>query len=252
MDKIELQQLNFAYNGSRVIKNINHRFESGKLISIVGPNGSGKSTLLKCMGRILKPKDGKIILDDQNISDFYADDLACKIAYVPQSEGSTFPATVFDTVLTGRKPHIQWSPKKKDLEITSGMIEKLDLADISLRSINNLSGGQRQRVFIARALAQEPEILLLDEPTANLDLKHQLEVLKVLKELSNQGITVIIAIHDLNLALQYSDQFVLLKRGEIFANGGKEIISNENIERLYDIKVKIIEDDQNFIILPLK
>jgi iron complex transport system ATP-binding protein len=251
MDKIELRKLDFAYNGSLVLKNINHRFESGKLISIVGPNGSGKSTALKCMGRILKPKDGDIFLDHKNIIDFYSDELACKVAYVPQNEGGTFPATVFDTVLMGRKPHIQWSPQKKDLEITAKMIEKLDLADISLRSINNLSGGQRQRVLIARALAQEPEVLLLDEPTANLDLKHQLEVLKILKNLSIQGITVIIAIHDLNLALQYSDQFVLLKEGEIFANGGKEIISNQNIEYLYDVKVKIIEDEQNFIILPL-
>ena len=251
MDKIELRNLHFAYNGSLVLKNINHHFESGKLISIVGPNGSGKSTLLKCMGRILKPQNGNILLDQKNITDFYADNLACKVAYVPQSEGSTFPATVFDTVLMGRKPHIQWSPQKRDLEITSRMIEKLDLANISLRSINNLSGGQRQRVFIARALAQEPEVLLLDEPTANLDLKHQLEVLKILKNLSMQGITVIIAIHDLNLALQYSDQFVLLKEGEIFANGGKEIISNQNIEYLYDVKVKIIEDEQNFIIIPI-
>ncbi len=169
---------------------------------------------------------------------------------MPQSEGGTFPATVFDTVLLGRKPHIQWSPQQKDLEITAAVIEKLDLSEISLKSINKLSGGQRQRVFIARALAQEPEILLLDEPTANLDLKHQLEVLKVLKELSHQGITVVIAIHDLNLALQYSDKFVLLKEGEIFATGGKEIISNKNIEKLYDIKVKIIKDDGHFIIVP--
>jgi iron complex transport system ATP-binding protein len=250
MAKIDLQHLDFAYNGSLVLKNISQSFEEGKLISIVGPNGSGKSTVLKCMDRILHPKAGIIHLDKKNIFDFRMDELARKIAYVPQSEGGTFPATVFDTILLGRKPHIQWSPKEKDLEITAEMIEKLDLKEIALKSINKLSGGQRQRVFIARALAQEPEVLLLDEPTANLDLKHQMEVLKILKELSEQGIAVIIAIHDLNLALQYSDHFVLLKDGEVFAKGGKEIISNENIEKLYDIKVKIIKDNGDFIIVP--
>ncbi len=250
MDKVTLKNLHFAYNGSLVLKNINHQFEGGQLISIVGPNGSGKSTVLKCMDRILKPRKGKIYLEDKNIDDFRSDKLAQKVAYVPQSENGTFPATVFDTVLMGRKPHIQWSPKQKDLEITAQMIEKLDLGKLSLQSINKLSGGQRQRVFIARALAQQPEVLLLDEPTANLDLKHQLEVLKVLKTLSQQGITVIIAIHDLNLALQYSDKFVLLKNGEIFAEGGKEIISNKNIEKLYDIKVKIIKDEDAFFIIP--
>lgn len=250
MAKIELQQLDFAYNSSLILVDINQQFEEGKLISIVGPNGSGKSTLLKCMDRIHKPINGSINLDNKNISDFRMAELAHKIAYVPQSEGGTFPATVFDTILLGRKPHIQWSPKEKDLEITAHMIDKLNLKDIALKCINKLSGGQRQRVFIARALAQEPEVLLLDEPTANLDLKHQMEVLKLLKQLSGQGITVIIAIHDLNLALQYSDHFVLLKEGEIFATGGKEIISNENIEKLYEIKVKIIKDNGDFIIVP--
>jgi len=131
------------------------------------------------------------------------------------------------------------------------VIQQLDLQDITLKYINKLSGGQRQRVFIARALAQQPEILLLDEPTANLDLKHQLEVLRILKELTKKGITIIIAIHDLNLALQYSDHFILLKDGVIFASGGKEIISDKNIEKLYGLKVKIISENGNCFIIPL-
>ncbi|MBU1011481.1 MAG: ABC transporter ATP-binding protein [Bacteroidetes bacterium] len=251
MVKIELKNLDFAYNGSLVLKNINHHFEQGKLISIVGPNGSGKSTILKCMDRILQPKNGTIYLDERNIINFHAEELAKKIAYVPQSEGGTFPATVFDSVLLGRKPHIQWSPRQNDLEVTASMIEKMNLKNISLKSINKLSGGQRQRVFIARALAQEPEVLLLDEPTANLDLKHQIAVLKVLKKLTEQGITVIIAIHDLNLALLFSDHFVLLKDGEVFASGEKEIITNKNIEKLYDIKVNIIKQKDKIFIIPL-
>jgi len=251
MVKIELKNLDFAYNGSLVLKNLNHHFEQGKLISIVGPNGSGKSTILKCMDRILQPKNGTIYLDEKNILNFHSEELARKIAYVPQSEGGTFPATVFDSVLLGRKPHIKWSPRQNDLEVTASMMEKMNLKNISLKSINKLSGGQRQRVFIARALAQEPEVLLLDEPTANLDLKHQIGVLKILKELTEQGITVIIAIHDLNLALQFSDHFVLLKDGEVFASGDKGIITNKNIEKLYDIKVNIIKQKDKLFIIPL-
>ncbi len=251
MDKINIKNLDFSYNGSLVLNNINHIFEEGKLCSIVGPNGSGKSTLIKCMDALLKPKKGSISLDEKNISGMSPAELAKKIAYVPQSENSTFPATVFDTVLMGRKPHINWSPSEKDLRICAEVIQQLDLEDISLKYINKLSGGQRQRVFIARALAQQPDILLLDEPTANLDLKHQLEVLRILKKLTQNGITIIIAIHDLNLALQYSDHFILLKNGAIFASGGKEIISDKNIEMLYGLKVKIISENGNCFIIPL-
>jgi len=251
MDKINIRNLDFSYNGSLVLNNINHIFEEGKLFSIVGPNGSGKSTLIKCIDALLKPKKGSIYLDEKNISGMSSAELAKKIAYVPQSEHSTFPATVFDTVLMGRKPHINWSPSERDLKICAEVIQQLDLQDITLKYINKLSGGQRQRVFIARALAQQPEILLLDEPTANLDLKHQLEVLRILKELTQKGITIIIAIHDLNLALQYSDHFILLKDGVIFASGGKEIISDKNIEKLYGLKVKIISENGNCFIIPL-
>ena len=252
MVQIEIKNLSFGYNGGLVLKNISHQFNSGNLISIVGPNGSGKSTLIKCLDGLLKYKIGEIKLGGLELSSMSPEKIAKIIAYVPQSESNTFPSTVFDTILIGRKPHISWAPAKHDLEIVSEVMQLLDLSKISLKPINKLSGGQRQRVFIARALAQEPKILFLDEPTANLDLKHQLEVLKILKDLSYQGITVVIAIHDLNLALQYSDKFVLLKEGEIFATGGKEIISNKNIEKLYDIKVKIIKDDDHFIIVPQK
>jgi iron complex transport system ATP-binding protein len=251
VDKINIKKLDFAYNGKLVLKNINLTFEEGKLISIVGPNGSGKSTLIKCIDALLKPKKGDIFVENKKLSELNATQIAKKIAYVSQNGNNIFPATVFDTVLMGRKPHINWSPSEQDLEICSEAIQLLDLHDISLNNINKLSGGQRQRVFIARALAQQPEILLLDEPTANLDLKHQLEVLKILKSLSEKGISVIIAIHDLNLALQYSDHFILLKNGEVFSSGCKDIISSENIETLYGVKVKIINEQGNDYIIPL-
>lgn len=152
----------------------------------------------------------------------------------------------------GRKPHISWMPTNADLEITAKVIEKLDLSEFSMKYLNQLSGGQRQRVYIARALAQQPKILFLDEPTANLDLRHQLEVLGILKNLTIKGISVVVAIHDLNLALQFCEKIVMLKNGKIFAKGGKEIITSEIVESLYGVKVKIINEDQRFFIIPEK
>lgn len=250
MVKIEIQSLEFSYNGFPVLKNINENIDKGEFVGVVGPNGSGKSTLLRCLDRILKPKHGKIFLNSKNIRKLSRNDLARQIAYVPQKESNTFPATVFDTVLMGRKPHINWMPVKKDLDITSKVIEMLDLTDIAFKDINQLSGGQRQRVFIARALAQQPEVLLLDEPTANLDLRHQMEVMNILKSLTNKDITIIIAIHDLNMALQYCNKLIMLKDGEIFAKGGKDIITTDTIEKLYDIKVNIIKENGRIFIIP--
>ncbi len=250
MVKIEIQNLEFRYNGITVLKNINENIDKGEFVGVVGPNGSGKSTLLRCLDCILKPHHGQIFLNGKNIRKLSRNALAGQIAYVPQKESNTFPSTVFDTVLMGRKPHINWMPMKNDLETASKVIEMLDLTDIAFKDINQLSGGQRQRVFIARALAQQPEVLLLDEPTANLDLRHQMEVMNILKSLTNKDITIIIAIHDLNMALQYCNKLIMLKGGEIFAKGAKDIITTDTIEKLYDIKVNIIKENGRIFIIP--
>jgi iron complex transport system ATP-binding protein len=249
--KISINNLNFSYNGSFALKDINEHIETGEFTAFVGPNGSGKSTLLKCIDRILIPNKGEILFNDQNIKYYKREKIAKIIAYVPQNEGNIYPVTVFDAVLIGRKPYVNWAPSKNDFDKTAEVIEKLDLGDIALNEINKLSGGQRQRVYIARALAQEPKVLLLDEPTANLDLRHQLEVLGLLQVLSENGITIIIAIHDLNMAIKFCSKFVMINEGEIFATGGKEIITSGNIEQLYGVKVKIIKEDGEMIIIPL-
>lgn len=249
---IEIENISFAYNGIPVLKDISNRIHAGEFIGIIGPNGSGKTTLIRCLNSILKPSHGKVFIEGEDVSKLSANAIARKIAYVPQILNNVFPATVFDTVLMGRKPHLGWAPSKKDFDITSEIIVKLDLNDIALKDINKLSGGQRQRVFIGRALAQEPRIILLDEPTANLDLHHQHEVLSLLHDLSNKGITIIVAIHDLNLAIQYCTRFLLLNSGKLEANGGSEIFSEEIIEKLYQIKVNIVKHNDHTYILPLK
>ena len=246
---IQVKNLSFAYNHAPVLQNITFSVDAGDFIGILGPNGSGKSTLLRNLDRILTPVNGTILLDNQDLNDFSRRDIAKIIGYVPQREDNIFPTTVFEAVLMGRKPYIKWTETKKDKKIVAQTLEQLHLGEFALRDLSQLSGGERQKVYIARAIVQEPKILLLDEPTANLDLKHQIEVLDLIFDAKKAGVTIIIAIHDLNLALRYCDKFIILDQGKIFASGGKEILTEENIEKVYGVKVSMIQNgDQCFII----
>lgn len=150
----------------------------------------------------------------------------------------------------GRKPHGGWKPGEEDLEAASKIIDRLDLSNISMRNITEISGGQRQKVLIARALAQDPEVLLLDEPTSSLDLRHQLEVLNLIREQTKMGISAVMAMHDLNLAARYSNKIVMLNNGKIFAAGGKEVLTPKNVESVYGIKVTIGEKLGRPVIIP--
>ncbi len=247
---LNVQGLNFAYNSVPILKNLSFQVNKGEFLGVVGPNGSGKSTLLKNLDRILKPQAGVIFIDNNDQKEMHRREIAKKIGYVPQREGNIFPTTVFETVLMGRKPHINWTESKEDKKIVAETLERLKLGKFALRDISQLSGGERQKVYIARALVQKPKILLLDEPTANLDLKHQIEVLNLLLETKRGGITIIVAIHDLNLALKYCDKIIILNEGKIFAKGGKEILSKENIEIVYGIKVSMIQRGNRIFIMP--
>jgi iron complex transport system ATP-binding protein len=248
--KIKIQDIEFRYNGTPVLKNVTGHVNRGEFLALVGPNGSGKSTLIKCLNGILKPKLGAVLIDDKAIQSYSSKGLAREMAYVPQNEMKKFTATVFDTVLLGRKPYINWKPSPKDLDITARVLKTLHLEDIAMKDINKLSGGQQQTVYIARALAQEPEVLLLDEPTANLDIRHQVEVLEWLKKLSREGMTVVIALHDINMAIRYADSIIMLKDGKIFSHGGMETVTVENIEYLYDINVHLVRENGRVFILP--
>lgn len=247
---MELSDIRFSYNSSEVIKGISHHFEKGSFTAILGPNGSGKTTLLKLLNNILKPQNGKIMLSGKDIRTLSPRQLAKYIGYVPQFQSNMFPATVFDTVLLGRNPYIRWSPGEDDKRIASEILVRLHLDDIALKDVNHLSGGQRQRVFIARALAQQPEVILLDEPTANLDIRYQHEVFELLGKLSRSGITIIMAIHDLNQALNHCGDFVLMDDGVIAAMGDKKIFSEEQLEKIYKVRIKIYREEDHTYILP--
>ncbi len=247
--KISIENLTFAYKKDIVLDNLNFNIEKPSFTCIMGPNGSGKSTLIKCLDGILKPKSGRILIDGHDVSKMGSEQIAKIIAYLPQFEGHDSSNTVFDTVLSGRKPHVKISPEKRDFEMVTEIISRLKLDDIMLSKINELSGGQRQRAFIARALAQEPKILLLDEPVSSLDLKHTVEVLTLLKELSSE-IIVLMSVHDINLAAKYCDRVILLESGKIFADGANQILTIEVLRKLYGIDMKMLSDGKDVFFIP--
>ena len=247
---ITLRDITFRYDKDPVLSNISAEIDRGYLVALVGPNGSGKSTLIKCINGILTVREGDVLIDGTSIRAIPAVERARKIAYVPQTEQKSVPVQVFDAVLLGRKPYIQWRPSRSDYERTAEILQRLDLQDVAMREVHKLSGGQQQRVFIARALNQQPEILLLDEPTANLDLKYQLETLKLLRDLAGDGITVVIAMHDINMASLFANRVMMLKEGKIFASGGPEIVTADHVEQLFGVKVRIVHENGTRFIVP--
>ena len=240
---IELQSIYYRYDpeGKPVLQNISFFLKNGQCASILGVNGAGKSTLLKCIDRLLHPLSGKIRIDGQDVASMSRNELARTIAYVPQSaRASDLP--VFDAVLLGRKPYIRWDASAKDREIVMSLLERLKLTHLMLRPLSQLSGGEAQKVLLARALAQEPGILLLDEPTSNLDPRNQHEVMQLVREIAgDHSLCVLSVLHDLNLAIRYSDRFLMLKDSAVFAAGGMECMTPENIEAVYHMHVHLIE-----------
>jgi iron complex transport system ATP-binding protein len=248
---LNVQGLRFHYPGRPVLDDASFTVERGEVLAILGTNGTGKTTLLKCINRILTPAAGSVLIGEDPVTNLSRNALAQKISYVAQQRAGS-RATVFNTVLLGRKPYIRWDITQHDMEIASQALETLGLGDYALRYLDELSGGELQKVIIARALAQEPEILLMDEPTSSLDLKNQLEVLNLIRQISRaRGIAAVVAMHDLNLALRFADRFILLKDKTIYAAGGPEVITPENIESVYAVPVMIAAHNGSRVVIPL-
>jgi len=243
MSIIELKNIEFGYGKTKVLKSIDLNVEKGEFISIIGPNGAGKSTLLKTINNIFDEYDGNISIYGKNLKDYKRKELARIVSFVPQETYLDFEFSVEELIFMGRYPFQNRfkTDTINDYEICYKAMTLTNTLEIKDRLITQISGGERQRTLIAKALAQDPKIILLDEPTSHLDINHQIEVLEILKELNKtKDLTIITVLHDLNLASRYSDKLVLIKDGKILKTGSaQEVLTVSNIENAYNMNVVV-------------
>ncbi|MDR2485793.1 MAG: ABC transporter ATP-binding protein [Treponema sp.] len=236
-----------------MFKDITLEALGGQILSLVGPNGAGKTTLLKCIDRLLLPKSGAIRINDRDIAELSRSELAKQVAYVPQAAFASFPITVFDTILLGRRPYLNWKPARRDIDMVMDIIERMELTDLAMRDLGELSGGERQKVIVAKAIVQEPQVLLFDEPTTYLDLKYQLKIMQFIRDLVDEKrLCAVITTHDLNLALQFSDRLAVLKGGAIVTEGDIHILTEEVILQVYEVEAHLHYHQEKPFMIPLK
>ena len=243
---IRLEGLDFRYSKSsnNVLKDLNIEIEGPQLVSILGPNGAGKSTLIHCMNKILEPTGGTVLINGYDASTISLKELAKISSYVPYTSTDSFPLTVVDTILMGRHPHSKWGSLEKDLEIVHDSMRLLCIEDLADSMFNELSAGQHQKVMLARGFAQEPRILFLDEPTSNLDIKYQLEITRILRQMSREkNVLVIMISHDINIAAKYSDNIIVLFNQGIYDVGlPEDVITADMLKEVYNVDADIIMD----------
>ena len=243
---LTINNLSFGYHaGKTILDSISLAVEQGEVLGILGPNGTGKTTFIKCINRILQPRSGRVLFDGQDIGRMTQQQIARLIAYVPQYINSFFAMTVVDAVMMGRLPYAGRSYSEEDKKIVFDILQRMNLEQFAFRSIKEMSGGERQRVFIARAMAQQPRLIILDEPTSSLDLHNQLFILHTIADLAkNNGISIIMTIHDLNLAAMFCDKLLMLKDTHIYAYGSpQKALLESSIDEMYKVHTKITTED---------
>lgn len=253
MVSLTVKDLSFSYRGSNIFSGINLSVETGQILSLVGPNGAGKTTLLKCLNALHSPGGGEILIKGKNIREMSRLDIARAVAYVPQSEQVKFPVSVFDTVMLGRRPHFQWRATRKDYDAVFEILCKLEIDNLATKSLDQMSGGERQKVMLAKAIVQEPSILLLDEPTTFLDMGYQLKIMQFVRELVDEkNICAVITTHELNYAMYYSNNIAVLKNGKIMISGPPNIITSDIIRKVYGVESVIHWEREHPFLLPFK
>lgn len=246
---IKTENIYFQYGKRKILKDVNVHLVAGKVNIIIGPNGCGKSTLLKVVSRCLKPRKGKVLYKNNDLFTYNTKLLAKEIALLPQNPKVPDDFSVNDMVSFGRFPYTNWTGKlsETDYNVINWAIKSTNLNELAYRNICTLSGGERQRAYIAMALAQQPKVLLLDEPTTFLDISHQFEVLELIRKLNEENnITTVMVLHDINHAMQYGDYIVAMKEGRIICQGNKEdIITKDIIEEVFHVDVKFVSDHES-------
>jgi iron complex transport system ATP-binding protein len=238
---VVFEDMSFGYDSNMILEHINLEIKEPGLLCILGPNGVGKTTIVKCINKLLKPKSGRVYVNGKDVSTMSLLDMARILAFVPNSSSSVFSMTVPEAILMGRHPRAGWTTSQRDIRVVDAAIELLGLQDFSTRDIRQLSAGQLQRTLIARGLVQEPDILILDEPTSNLDVKYQMDVMRFLKAYArDRGIIVIMVCHDLNITAAYADRVILMYGKKVFADGtASEVLTAENIKTVYKVNAEV-------------
>ena len=250
---VNVNDLEFSYGKDKILDKTTLDIFKGELISVVGPNGTGKSTFIRCINGLLKAQKGRIRINQADIRNLSRPQIAKRVSYVPQNSSSVFNLKVFDMVSFGRRPYNSFRIKREDRIKVLKALNILHIEHLAMRNYNHLSGGQQQKVIIARALAQETGIILLDEPISNLDIRHQLEVMDTLRALVDKaGVSILMVVHDLNIAAQYSDRIVIMNEGRIVAAGKpEEVITKENIAAIYGVDAEITTVKNKPHIIPM-
>lgn len=247
---MRIENLHFHYKGHpEVLKDISFTLEPGAFLAILGNNGAGKSTLLKCVNHILKPDSGRILLGEEDLRSLSAREVARRVAFVSQAVPGA-RLTVHDVVMLGRRPYMKWGFSASDHAIVHDAMDRLGLDAMRGRFLDQLSGGEKQKVMLARALAQQPRVLLLDEPTSALDIQNQYQVLHMVREICHRDrIVAIVVIHDLNLALRFCDRYLLIKDGCVYSYGGRDILDSTALRDIYGVNAKLVEIEGRHMVL---
>lgn len=248
---LSVDDVRFSYNSHPVLDDVSFSVGKGRILAILGVNGAGKSTLLKCLNRILKPRSGAVFLGRENLFELPRDAVARRMGYVPQQHAQA-RLTVYEAVLLGRRPHMGLRVGDADLAVVEETLERMGLSGLALRPVCDLSGGEVQKVMIARALAQSPTVLLLDEPTSNLDLKNQMDVMDLIRSVVvENGLMAAVAIHDLNLAVRFADRFLFLKNHRVHALAAREDLDAGVIEDVYGLEVQVATVGGHRVVVPV-
>ncbi|GHE72453.1 iron-enterobactin transporter ATP-binding protein [Streptomyces longispororuber] len=243
--RLAAKGVSVGYGGTMVIDDLDVAIPPGVITTIIGPNGCGKSTLLRTLSRLLKPAKGAVVLDGQDIVKLKTKDVAKKLGLLPQAPVAPEGLTVADLVARGRHPHQSWLRQwsSDDVDVVERALAMTGVSDLADRPVDALSGGQRQRVWISMTLAQGTDLLLLDEPTTYLDLAHAVDVLDLVDDLHESGRTVVMVLHDLNLATRYSDHLVVMKDGTVLAQGHpRDVITADLLEEAFGLRAKVVDD----------
>ena len=248
---LDVHDISVRYGSHQVVHNVSFSLQPGEVLCVIGPNGSGKSSLVKTLAGVIEPYHGTLSLDGSEISSSSRKIIAKHIGYVPQNLHYLTSATAHEVVIIGRRPHVQWSLSLYDLEVVEQAMERVHVTHLANKLLSETSGGERQRVFLARTLAQDPDVFLFDEPTSALDIKHQIEVFSMIKELAASGKAVLAVVHDLNFAYHFADRILLMDEGHAVAIGtADDVMTKKRIQEVYGVSMQFLMSGNNKYIFP--